>query len=121
MKPTSVITVDSTKVDAGVLTALERILYGDAGVDPSLPRPGTVITMFAGGVTEVTPIQPAFDAATDTLTIPTVAGVAYYRNGDLSESGAIVITEDTIVTARPDDGYVFPAGVDDDWFYDYTP
>jgi hypothetical protein len=121
MKPTSVITIDSTKVDAATLAALEQILYGDAGVDPALPLPGTVITMFAGGVTEVTPIQPAYNNATDTITIPTVVGVTYYINGNPVPAGDIVITEDTVVTARPNDGYVFAAGTDDDWFYDYTP
>ncbi len=121
MKPTSVITIDSTKVSATTLAALERILYGDAGVDPSLPLPGTVITMFAGGVSEVTPTQPAYDDATDTITIPTVAGATYYIDGAPVASGPIVITQDTVVTARPNDGYVFAAGVDDDWFYNHTP
>jgi hypothetical protein len=121
MKPTSVITIDSTKVDSATLAALEQILYGDTAVDPALPLPGTVITMFAGGVTEVTPNQPVYNAATDTITIPTVVGVTYYINGEPVPAGDIVITEDTVVTARPNDGYVFAAGTDDDWFYDYTP
>ncbi len=121
LKPTSVITVDSTKVSATTLAALEQILYGDAGVDPALPLPGTVITMFAGGVTVVTPTQPAYNVATDTITIPTVAGVMYYIGGTSVPAGPVTITEDTVVTARANDGYVFAAGTDDDWFYDYTP
>ncbi len=121
MKPTSVITIDSTKVSAATLMALEQILYGTAGVDPSLPLPGTVITMFAGGVSVVTPTQPAYNDATDTLTIPTVAGVTYYINNVPVASGPLVITQDTVVTARPNDGYVFAVGVDDDWFYNQTP
>ncbi len=103
------------------MAALEQILYGDAAIDPSLPLPGTVVTMFAGGVTTVTPSQPTFDAATNTITIPTVAGVTYYIDGNAVQSGPIVITQDTVVVARPNDGYVFAAGVDDDWFYNYTP
>lgn len=46
-KPTSIITVDSTKTDAAKLAALELILYGSAGtnnVNPKLPLPAGVIT-----------------------------------------------------------------------------
>lgn len=121
MKPTSILVIDSTKVDADVLEALELILYGDTGVDPVLPLPSTVITMFAGGITEVTPSQPAFNSGTNTITIPTVVGITYYIDGDPVAAGPVVITEDTVVTARTNDGYVFPVGVDDDWFYNYTP
>ena len=45
-KPTSMITIDSTKTDAAKLAALELILYGSAGtnnVDPKLPLPAGVI------------------------------------------------------------------------------
>lgn len=55
-KPTSQITIDSTKVDTAKLTSLEEILYGkdgasgsDAGVDPRLPLPDEVATLFSEG------------------------------------------------------------------------
>lgn len=121
MKPTSILVIDSTKVDADVLAALEQILYGDTGVDPALPLPNTVITMFSGGVTEATPTQPAFNAGTNTITIPTVTGVSYYIDDVVVAAGAVVITEDTVVVAQPNAGYVFTPGIDDDWFYNYTP
>lgn len=121
MKPTSIITVDSTEVDADALAALEQILYGDTGVDPALPLPATVISMFEGTVTVVTPTAPTYVDATDTLTIPTVTGVTYYIDGEAQAAGPQVITEDTLVTARPNDGYVFTPGVDDDWFFNHTP
>lgn len=121
LKPTAVITIDSTKVDADTLAALELILYGDTGIDPALPLPGTVITMFEGGVTVVTATQPAFDAGTNTITIPTVAGVNYNINGDEVPAGPVVITEDTIVVATADPGYALTPGTDDDWFYNFTP
>lgn len=120
MKPTSVITIDSTKVDANTLAALELILYGDTAIDPALPLPGTVITMFAGGVTLVTPTQPAFNSGTNTITIPTVTGVRYYIGTNLVPAGARIISVDTVVSARAADGYAFTPGVDDDWFYDFT-
>lgn len=121
MKPTSLIVIDSTKVNAATLAALEQILYGAVGVDPAMPLPGTIVTMFGSGVTVVTPTQPAYDSPTDTITIPSVTGVTYRVAGDPVAAGALVITADTVVTATPNDGYVFAAGVDDDWFYDYLP
>jgi hypothetical protein len=121
LKPTSVITIDSTKVDADSLAALEQILYGAPGVDPALPLPDTVITMFSGTVTTVTATEPAYDSATDTITIPTVAGVTYYIDGVAVPAGPVVITEDTVVEARANAGYVLQSGTDNDWAYDYTP
>lgn len=120
MKPTSIITVDSTKVDADTLIALELILYGDVAIDPALPLPGTVITMFVGGVTEVNPVAPTYDSPTDTITIPTVAGITYYIDGAPVVAGPVIITEDTVVTARANPGYVLTAGTDDDWFFNFT-
>lgn len=121
MKPTSIITLDSTELPEANMAALELILYGDVGVDPRLPSPAEVIALFAGAITEVTPTQPTYVDATDTLTIPAVAGVTYYINDEAVAAGDIVLTEDTLVVARPNEGYSFPAGVDDDWFYNHTP
>jgi hypothetical protein len=47
-KPTSLIVVDSSVVDAGGLTALEAALYGGASTSPRLPLPDEVIEMLAG-------------------------------------------------------------------------
>lgn len=41
-KPTACITIDSTKVDAEKLTALEKILYGDNETEARLPLPDEV-------------------------------------------------------------------------------
>lgn len=119
-KPSATLVLDSTKEDPATMAALELILYGDTGVDPRLPLPAEIITMFTSGVTVVTPTQPAFDSGTNTITIPTVTGVEYRVNGVAVPSGALEITEDTIVTAVPTAGYVFTMGIDDDWFYDFT-
>lgn len=45
-KPTSLIVIDSTKVEAADLTALEALLYGDT-LAPALPMPDAVIALFA--------------------------------------------------------------------------
>lgn len=119
MKPTSIITLDSTRVDATALADLEQILYGDVAVSPRLPMPDEVVALFAGTVTAVTPTAPTYDSGTDTITIPVVAGVEYLIDGEVV-TGDVVITEDTIVTARPTAGHVFTAGSDDDWVINFT-
>lgn len=47
-KPTASLTIDSTKVAAAPLAALNDMLYGDAATSARLPQPLEVITMFAG-------------------------------------------------------------------------
>ncbi len=52
-KPTACVTIDSTKIDAEKLSALEDILYGkdadeleeDSGIEPRLPMPDELITL----------------------------------------------------------------------------
>lgn len=118
-KPTASLTVDSTKVDATALQNLENVLYGTAGTDPRLPMPAEVLGFFSGTVTEVVPQAPTYDNTTHTITIPTVTGVEYLINGEVV-TDAVVITQDTIVNARPMPGYKFPNVVDDDWLFDYS-
>lgn len=48
LRPTSIMTIDSTQVDADALAALELILYGDVAEDPTLPLPDEVIALFEG-------------------------------------------------------------------------
>lgn len=119
-KPTALITIDSTKVDAGDLADLEALLYGTVGTDPSLPTPDEVIALFGTVQTEAAVAEPAFDQGTNTITIPTVTGVTYYINDVAVVAGPVVITEDTVVTARPNTGYTFPPVSDSDWFYNYV-
>lgn len=45
MKPTALITIDSTKADADKLKALEAILYGSDDNEPRLPLPDEVKTL----------------------------------------------------------------------------
>lgn len=119
-KPTAQLTVDSTKVDADALEALEALLYGTPGTDPQLPLPATVIGLFAGTITEVTPTAPTFDSVDNEITIPSVTGVTYFIDG-VAVTGTVTITQDTAVLAKANAGYKFPAVVQDDWVFDYTP
>lgn len=118
-KPTSLLVVDSTKVDATALTALENALYGTVGTDPHLPLPADVYAFFSGTITEVVPTAPTYDNGTHTITIPTVTGVEYKIDGSVV-TGAVVITENTVVTANPTPGHQFPEVIDSDWFFDYS-
>jgi hypothetical protein len=45
-KPTALIVVDSTVVDATELASLETLLYGAAATEPALPTPDEVIALF---------------------------------------------------------------------------
>lgn len=46
-KPSSCLTIDSSKVAAAKLTALEKILYGDESAEARLPLPSEVITLLS--------------------------------------------------------------------------
>jgi hypothetical protein len=121
LKPSALLTIDSTKVSEAGLAALEAALYGTAGQDPRLPSPAEVIAFFSGAVTEVEPVEPTYVAGTHTLTIPTVTGVNYYNDedGSLYAAGDTVIAEDTVVRAEPTAGHTFPAVSDNTWFYNF--
>jgi hypothetical protein len=123
-KPTAIVTIDSRDVDATKLNDFLDILYGTDQNDPRMPLPDEVIEHFEGAaLVEAMPTAPAFDAGTDTITIPSVTGVEYTVDGEVVPAGPLVITEDTLVVARPADGYRFPdtEAYDNDWVFDYTP
>ena len=117
-KPTSIMTIDSTKVNTTALTNLENFLYGTSGTNPSLPLPDAVIALFAGTVSTTTPVAPTYNTTTKVITIPTTTGVTYRINGVALIAGAQpAITANTIVTATPNNGFVFAANVDDDFLF----
>lgn len=121
-KPTAHMTIDSTKVPADRLAALEDIIYGTSGADPRLPTPLEVIQLFAAAsLTEVETQAPTYNASTDIVTIPAVTGVVYQVDGETVPSGAYgPITEDIVVTAVPAPGYSFTEESDDDWHINYA-
>lgn len=119
MKPTSLITASSVELDATQFAALEQILYGSGGTEPRLPLPDEVVALFSGTVVAVTATQPTYNAATDTITIPTVVGVEYLINDEVV-TGDVVITENTMVEARPTAGHVLTPGTDNDWYIPFT-
>lgn len=125
LKPTAIITIDSTKVTPANLTTLEDALYGTAGTNARLPLPDEVLAIFAGGQTVVTPTQPTFVAAGGTITIPTVTGVTYRRaDTNAVVTGSVVIPtvgQSLVIRATPSSGaYKFAPNVDDDWSFTRT-
>lgn len=116
-KPTATLTIDSTKVDAVKLAAFEDILYGTANTDGALPTPAEVYAHFGTTQVGVKPTQPTF--AGNTITIPATTGVEYLING-VVKTGAVPITKDTIVVAKPKTGYKWDGVVDNDWLYKYV-
>lgn len=120
LKPTALITIDSTKVNAAALTTLENMLYGTVGTDPSLPDPDAVLAIFDGTVTLVETVEPTYNSTTDMITIPSVTGVEYYINGELVTGTVGPITADTVVTALPADGYAFTPTSDSDWTIEFS-
>lgn len=120
LRPTSIITIDSTQANQSDLNDLLELLYGTPSSDPSLPTPGEVITIFGTGLTLATPTQPTYNPSTKVITIPTITGVSYYMDNVLLTPGAQPpITEDKMVEARPNAGYKFPVVCDRDWFFDF--
>jgi len=120
-KPTATLVIESTKVDATALAALEDALYGTVGQDPRLPSPAEVVAFFSGTITTVTPTQPTYNSTTDIITIPSITGVNYYIGGELVPSGPYgPITADTFIEAQPAAGYQFPDDADNDWTIDFA-
>jgi len=122
LKPTAIITIDSSKVSAANLAALEDALYGTAGTNARLPLPDEVIAIFAGGQTAVTPTAPTFTPATGAIVIPTVTGVTYRRaDTNAVVSGTVTIPtsgQSLVIRATPASGaYKFAPNVDDDWSF----
>lgn len=119
-KPTSHITIDSTQVSQSDWQEIEELIYGTEGGDARLPSPEEIIAILSNVTVEVFPTAPTYNSATDTITIPGTVGVIYEIDGEAVAAGDIVITEDTVVTAKPAAGYKFPAVSVDEWYFDYV-
>lgn len=122
LKPTALLTIDSTKVSPANLATLEDALYGTPGTDPRLPLPDEVIAIFAGAQTEVTTVEPTFVPATGVITIPVVTGVAYRRaDTNALVTGTVTIAVpggSLIIRANPSSGaYDLSPASDDDWSF----
>ena len=131
-KPTALVVIDSTKVDATNLETLEGVLYG-ATVAPRLPSPADVYQYLIAGSTEITSFTTDPVMSGNNLDITYQAGVRWFvegqevTNNDGTELDADVLIpmttstnqfgvdysgQDLLVTAEPDTNYTFAAGLD---------
>lgn len=124
LEPTALLVIDSTRVPAADLAALESILYGSGGAEPRLPLPDEVIGLFGGASdTEIRLTDanaPSYDEATHVVTLPAVANVTWYVNGVEEPSGpqaAMAVGETSEITAEAAPGFYITG--DDNWVFDY--
>lgn len=125
MKPSSLLVIDSTEVDADDLANLLEILHGTDLTDPRLPLPDEVIALF-GATIEVTATTPGFVSSTGVITIPTVTGVRYKRGdtGAVLAAGAqpaLAAGASRTILAETLAGYTFSDTSDDDWSFTRDP
>ena len=79
-----------------------------------------VVKKVAASAALVTPVEPSFVSAPNTITIPTVTGVTY-KQGTTVKTGTVVITANTTITAYPASaGYYFATSENDSWTFKYT-
>ena len=123
-KPTSLIVVDSTKVDAAKLATLRDILYGTATDSARLPLPDEVVAIFGAGETVVdlaaSSNQPSYNPGTHVVTLPTVAGVQWKVNGVNRTPGAqpaLTTGQSAEIEAVAQSGYDLKG--DDRWTFDF--
>lgn len=83
-----------------------------------LTKPFSAIVLTRADGTLVVAVAPSFDGATNTITIPTVAGVTYTIDGvEQADGSNVVISEATEVRAEADDTYYLAAGTNRSWYY----
>jgi hypothetical protein len=89
--PTASLVIDSTKVDAGVLAALEDIIYGTPGLDPRLPLPDEIATLFASAAPSAVALSSIVPADGASGILATANIVITFNNKIARE--AIVLTK----------------------------
>lgn len=100
LKPTSLITIDTTKLsgdgDLAKLALLEDTLYGTANTEPSLPTPDEIMAIFGGSAAAVTLTALSISSATLTPTF----------NSATTVYTTTVSSSSSTITATPESGAV---------------
>lgn len=114
-RPTSLLTIDSTKVSASALSQITDKLYGTVSQNPQLPSPDSVLSIItnAASATMVTPIMPTFNAVGGSTTCTAVTGVQYRR----LDTNAIVTTGTAFTLGTGAGGYAIRAEVTSAAYY----
>lgn len=95
-KPTAKITIDSTKVDPAKLAALELILYGNTGVDPRLPAPDEVASIFASAAPSALALSSSVPADAATAVV-TSSNIVLTFNNKIAEESIVLTTQAGVV------------------------
>ena len=90
-KPTASIVIDSTKANSTILTALELILFGAAGVNPRLPSPDEIATLFASAAPSALALSSIVPADDATGIVRTANIILTFNNKILTEN--VVVTD----------------------------
>ncbi len=85
-----------------------------------LVKPKSAVVIWRASGTLVAPTTPTFVQGTNTITIPTKAGVTYLIDDEVVTAGAVVITEDTVVEANANTGYYFAPNTTDSWTFTFV-
>lgn len=88
-------------------------------ISGGLTKPFSAVVILRAQGTLATAAAPSFDGASNTITVPTSAGVVYQID-DTAVSGPVTITKDTEVVAVPDEGYYLAPNTTNSWSYTYT-
>jgi hypothetical protein len=104
-KPTSIVTVDSSKTDPDRLAELLEILWGTEVDEPRLPSPDEVLSLVGEGAMAVdltlAANQPSFVEATGVITLPAVAGVQWkVGNANRAPGAQPALAEGSQATVR---------------------
>lgn len=102
-KPTASVTIDSTKVGAAALEALEAILYGDTDT-PRMPYPAELIEIFGGEGTA------GISLNVHTLKMTTTGGTKTLTATTVPAGSTVTWTSGSSSVATVEDGVVTPAG-----------
>ena len=97
-KPTASLVIDSTKIDASVLSTIEDMLFGTAGSDPYLPLPDTIAALVAAGAPSalaLSSIVPNDDAAN----IAIASNIVLTFNNEISKESIVVTSAAGVVVA----------------------
>ncbi len=118
-KPTAQLTIDSTKVNAGALLALETILFGSENADPRLPLPDEVAALFSGSapvavaLVSIDPDHEETDVVLSKTIVMTFNNKVYQETVTvMSEGGTLVAgaktwnAVGTVLTFTPDTALV---------------
>ena len=97
-KPTASIVIDSTKADAATLAALELILYGNTGVDPRLPFPDEITSLFASAAPSALAMSTIVPADNATA-IAVAANVVITFNNKIAEEAITIMTAAGVLIA----------------------